>query len=118
MFEYINPGAVILSGIILFLYIGIYILSLEKKQTKQKGRKSNKFPLFIIVMVLAAPLLLSSYTKSNILENLKVFNYAKSLKCSNFSNSYIVSKESGWEISEDSFLKDSLLIRADKCDQI
>lgn len=118
MFEYINPGAVIISGIVLFLHIGIFTLSLEIKNTKGKAQKSNKFSSFVIIVVLVAPFALSSYTNFTILENIEVFNNSKSLECHSGFNSYLVSKDSGWEISKDSFLKDSFLIRADKCDQI
>jgi len=112
MFEYINMAVVILSGIFIFLSIGPYILTVDK--TDVESNKSHRSNGFTILVVLMAPLLLSAYTKSNVDENIKLFQENKTLKCSSYFDKQLVSLESGWSIYNDGFLKDSLLIRANK----
>ena len=113
MFEYINMGVVILSGIFIFLSIGPYILTVDK--TDVESKKSHRSNGFTILVALMAPFLFSAYTKSHVVENIKLFQENRTLKCSSYFDKHMVSLESGWSVYDDGFLKDSLLIRADRC---
>ncbi|MBU1994364.1 hypothetical protein KKC15_06610 [bacterium] len=116
MFEYINMGVVLLSGIIFLLFTISYMIEVNEKDVDGEVKKGSKLTIFTIIVSLIAPFAFSAMTKSDIYENIQLFKDNKVLKCSTTFNNYLVSSKSGWNISDDSFLKDSLLIRADKCD--
>ena len=81
MFEYINPGFYILSGILIVGSLG-----------------------------------LSYASKMKVDENIEYFKQNLPLECTDGLKTYIVSKDRKWEIvKEDSFTKNDLVIRADKC---
>ncbi|MDQ7067973.1 MAG: hypothetical protein Q9M40_08365 [Sulfurimonas sp.] len=50
-------------------------------------------------------------------ENIKKFKSAKVLRCTSKEQQYRVSKKDGWEVDKYFFIKDSLMIRADKCEE-
>ena len=117
MFEYINMGVVILSAIIFILFALSHALELseQKKSDDASNKKSNRLTTLTIVAALMAPFIDSAITKHSITKNIQLFKTNKELKCSNTLNNYLVSTQSGWSLREDSFLKDSLLIRGDRC---
>ena len=115
MFEYINMGVVILSVIIFLLYISSDALESIQSEGDEKEHKSKKFTIFMILGSLMAPFLVSGYTTSLVNGNIESFKSDKELKCSTTFDKYLVSAKGGWSLKDDSFLKDSLLIRADKC---
>ena len=107
MFEYMNMSAFV---VVLFFSITIFM-------TK------DKFTAILVVFlyILIAYDAYSSY--DNALENMKYFNNKKSLTCFSggglysSANKYYVDKSSGWILKKDYFIKDSLMIRANKCDK-
>ena len=113
MFEYINLGFVIFSVIFIFLSMGIFVLTADEKDDESKS--SHKSAAFAIVVASVAPFLYSIYTKSVIDKNIKLFKANQELICSNFLDTHLVSIDGGWSVNNDSFLKDSLLIIADRC---
>ncbi len=118
MFEYINPGFYILSGILLAM--ALILIGFNRKKNKLTYPK-KRFPALSIIILLIAivtPLLLSYNTKSAIAENLDTFKQNQLLICNTLTNNYLVSKAKNWKIFEDSFTKESLLIRADKCQNV
>jgi hypothetical protein len=118
MFEYINPGFYITSGIILFATLLIMVLGSGKAQSEGKKQKIPYFPILAIIFAIGVPLYNSMSTKEAIIENTKSFNSGNILKCSTFTTQYLVSKENGWSVFEDGFTKDSVLIRADGCSRV
>lgn len=115
MFEYINHGFILTSGILLFMAFSIFILEYGKTIEEGTTYKINKFVVFVVVFAIAMPLYDAHSTNSIIDSNVKSFNKREALKCFGGFSAYLVSKESGWELRGDSFLKESLLIRADSC---
>ena len=115
MFEYINPGFYIISGIILFLMLILFMFEISSAKSEKRKIKISMFAIFTTLFVIIAPLYVSMDTKSSIKENLRYFNNGITLECSTLATDYLVSKTNGWEQHRDGFVKDSLLIRADKC---
>ena len=111
MFEYINPGFILIGAIFLFFFL----LTLGLKRGKDKPEKLTFFDYFPLLFVFVSATYLSMDAKSSIDENIKQFNRGDTLNCATLSTRYLVSKSKGWEVHRDSFTKDSLLIRADKC---
>ena len=112
MFEYINPGFYILSTILIVASLGI--LALEDK--KERKSKKSTFPILVILFSIILPLGFSYINKMEIKENIKYFEDNLPLECSSGLKTYIISKDRKWEIvKKDSFTKNDLMIRADKC---
>ncbi len=115
MFEYINPGFYILSGVLLSM--ALMLIGFNRKRNKHTYPKKS-FPIFgiaILLIAIATPLLLSYNTKSTIDENIEIFKQDQHLECNTLTDSYLVSVVNGWNIFQDSFTKNDLLIRADQC---
>jgi len=118
MFEYINPGFYILSGIIILITLLSATLDSQKAEPEGKQPKKKTYEIFVITFVVGAPLIASLITKNNIDENIHYFQNNASLKCSSISNSYIISRSSGWSLFDDGFIQESVFIRADKCSKV
>jgi len=78
-----------------------------------------------LVLMIAIFYFLHSYEKySETKENKEFFKNEKLLKCFSGgglyseSNKYRVSKKNGWSLEGDYFTKDSLMIRANKCERL
>lgn len=118
MFEYINMGFIILCGISLFNLFFLLILTIgesEHNNTKVKNT-STAWILFFIAVSISIPLIDSYDTKVSIRKNIEAFNQFKELRCSSGFNKYLVSKSNDWEHENNYFIKNDLLIRADKCE--
>jgi hypothetical protein len=111
MFEYINPGFILIGMIFLLFFIGTVVM----KKGQDKPEKLSFFDFFPLLFVFISATYLSMDAKSSIRENMKSFNRGHALNCATLSTRYLVSKSNGWKINRDSFTKDSLLIRADRC---
>lgn len=119
MFDYINPGFYILSGILVFLGSLGFILDYGRSLREKKVHKTSRFVIFIFAVAITMPLFTSYNTKATIDENIEYFKNNAVLECGAGSSSYLVSKKSAWEIiKKDRFVKDDLLIRADRCKPI
>ena len=107
MFEYFNTGAFLL----------IFLLSLPMLFYR------DRFLLFLfgVIYLLMFSSAYDSYSDAK--SNMKYFLDNKTLICFsggglyNSATRYSVSKEEGWELQKNYFKKESLLIRADKCEE-
>ena len=117
MFEYINIGFIVLSGILLFMLILLLILRIG--ESTDRNTKVNKTSIswitFFIFVSISIPLLDSYITKTSIEENIQEFNKLDELRCTSGFNAYLVSRNSNWKLKNDYFIKNDLLIRSDKC---
>ena len=118
MFEYINPGFYILSGILILMSLILIGFNAIENQRNHSVKEFPSFGVWILVLAIISPLLVSLNTKSNINENTDAFKQNKFMECHTLADSYLVSQENGWKLFEDSFTKDSLSIRADKCERV
>jgi hypothetical protein len=110
MLAFINYETVKSLTILLFAIL-LFIAFFQSNTKKYKVTIAVIVPIFIIIILLEA-----LNTQSNAQTNLQNFKNGSSFICkSNDNNQYKVSKKDGWSIDNNYFLKDSLLIRADKC---
>jgi hypothetical protein len=103
MFEFIEVHDVAVSLFALFL---IFVI---------KASFELKWLILMIVSLLFGIALNAQYNAKN---NIAHYRKGKSLKCTINGFHYLVNKKDGWSVNKNSFLKDSLLIRADKCNEI
>jgi len=111
MFEYIN------GGVLFFIVILIVTYFFESKEKKSWTKT------FIVVGLLL--LLYEASTQSSAAEdNARLFKKGKALKCRSGgglydkADRYRVSLQDGWVLQGDSFIKESLMIRANKCERL
>ena len=107
MFEYLNFGALVVLVLLTLFSI-----------PKRKGLSMVSI-LLILSYVL---LLLAAYSSySDATNNIRDFKNSKALICFSggglytSSNRYYVEKSEGWVLSDNYFVKNSLMIRADNC---
>ena len=111
MFEYMNYNALIFFGV--FFVFPILLFKVKE-------------PLMILSVVVLIGLIFwdayNSYTTAQ--ESKAYFKGGTSLKCISggglysSANEYRVSKKNGWKMEGDYFIKDSLMIRANKCEKL
>jgi len=111
MFEYVDIKALIFLGI----FIAISFIGKKKEN------------VFIKVFLWASVILVlyMGQSESNTAqENKNFFKRGKVLECHNGGGPfnkpqrYRVSIKDGWELQKDSFIKESLMIRANKCERL
>ena len=107
MFEYLDLE-IIAASVLLALSIG----------TLRATRKSNiNWDLrFALLFAISLPLFYMYDANITVLNNIQSVKNGSKLRCEAGDNNYIVSIKDGWEIDKNYFLKESLLIRADKCE--
>ena len=116
MFKYINGGEVVIS-IMMFIIISIvFVLYYGKSITDKKPLKYGWVFIVLFGYIFLSPIHSSWYTHKLISSNIKEFNANATLECAAGLQSYLVSKEKHWSVvNAESFLKDDLIIRADRC---
>ncbi len=112
MFEYINPGFIVLSSIIIFLMLLLAILESGKAKSENRKPKNPIFLLLTVGVVVFITLSNAYSVKSTIESNKKAFENNQVLECF----SHLVSAKDGWIIHNDKFLKDSLLVHSSGCE--
>ncbi len=115
----------ITAVVFLFIVIVGTNTSFEKKQTRvEHGKnddiKSNKlFNWLLFAGVLIGVVFIDAlFSKLTAEGNIKSYMEFKVLRCKNDSSKYRVSKQDGWEVDGFYFIKDSLMIRANKCERL
>ncbi len=117
MFEYINQGFYLLSGIVIFISVIAMVMHYHENKNKEDRHNIAIFPLVMIIFAIGAPLYISYQNKVLIDENMRLFKIGHALECGNGFKLLIVSKDRDWEIiKKDSFTKNDLIIRADSCE--
>jgi len=103
--------------VLLFFAILLFIVSFRiNKKNKYKSYKTKI--AFITLILIAIPFIEAYSLKSNMELNFKQFISGRSFICINNNfHSYKVSKDNGWNKEGIYFNKDSLLVRADKCEE-
>jgi len=105
---------------LLFLIITLWLVR-GSNSGKMKGSSSThtmkeKFK-WSILAIFALPLLEAYSSMGTAKENISEFKEDGTLKCHIESFNYVVSKEDKWRVKGYYFTKDSLLVRADSCDE-
>ncbi len=111
MFEYMNNGA-------LFVLSVVFIIPLFFEKTR------DPFVTTLGVICIALLFMDAHDSYSTAQENKTYFKRGTALKCLSGgglyseANRYRVSKKNGWSLEGDYFTKDSLMIRANKCERL
>ena len=111
MFGFFNTGlllAVLMVIAVTFL-LGDY-------NPKNKGKRNAKSKI-IIPILLMIPFLAAYISHSTAIETIGKFKRGITFQCKQFDMNYLVSKEEKWRVEGVYFTKDSLLIRADNCEE-
>ena len=107
MSDYIDQEIIVLF-ILLTLLTGLF---------RSTRKSSINWDLrFLLLFAISLPFLLVYYQNSIGLENIQSIKNGNKLKCIAGLNSYRVSTQDGWSIDKNYFVKESVLIRADKCE--
>jgi hypothetical protein len=107
MFEYLDKE-IIVASILLIISIGLL-----------KGIGKNRINWYLRILFLFAislPFIQIYDLDTTASENIQSLEEGSTLKCIMRDNSYRISTKDGWKINKNYFTKDSLLIRADKCE--
>lgn len=119
MYDYIDSSDYALSGMMIFASLILIMVISGKNYEENRGEKESYIPLLLIFLSIAGPLTGSLMIKNSIDENLAYFKNAVTLECRSGLKSMLVSKKRGWEIvTKDSFSKNDIIIRADRCEII
>ena len=113
-------------GLVKASIIGIMATGLAYASVFSKGKRDKVpdttvgvklFCLFLVLVFISLPFIDADNSQTTAKENLMRFTNGKSLMCEGEdSNKYRVSSKKGWSRDKNYFTKDSLMIRADKCE--
>jgi len=110
MYEYMNPGFIFLTGLLLFLLLMTILVM--KGKSLEKG-VAFKHPYIIYFFALVSVVIVywdGVSTKEKVLSNISIFNGDSELRCSTIGKSYLVSKPKGWYLLDKRSLTDGNLI--------
>ena len=115
MFEYLNYGALGALGFMIFI---IFVANLVSEKKMFIGS-------YILLFICIGLLFLEAYDKhTTALTNISDFkNKNVALKCISggglytSADTYRVSLDDGWKVDKDYFIKESLAVRANKCER-
>lgn len=110
MFEYIDFEIV---KAVVFLIATLYLLLASTR------RKSSvaKYYHFTALLAISSIFIIAYMSEQESIHNIRVFNQGARLECNTNNNLYRVSKQDAWEIERNYFIKESLMVRADKCEE-
>ena len=105
MFEYIDKQTIVALSL---AFLMLSLLDLKGKKKIMQGAVVLYFALIGVNMI-------NSYL--TVEANIKSFKRGIELKCTTLEQEYVASKKAGWSIKRHYFLKDSLLVRVDSCEE-
>ncbi|MDF1879049.1 hypothetical protein JHD46_05270 [Sulfurimonas sp. SAG-AH-194-C20] len=116
MYEYMHPGFLFLGGLVIFTALFAQILRSGKAQ--KEGEKIG-FPylMFVAIGIILTIVFSDAYQREErITANTKDFKSNKTLQCSSFTTTYLVSQEKGWSlVNERTLSNDEILLDIDFC---
>ena len=117
MFEYSNTGILVMGSMALVAVFFTMILASGKAKSEKRSMK-RPYIGFLIMAFIVVFILLDSYTTKNTIdENIALFKEGRELQCSTLTTRYLVSKQRGWKLHGEAFMKDSLLLDAGFCEE-
>jgi hypothetical protein len=109
MIEYLEISRAVLAGFFIFVFIVLSVLDLTVKSVIKN---------FIFILITLGVLWYSVYDSYRLAHiNMDLFKNGKSLICkkSIFDNIKYNVSSSNWSLRENTFIKDDIIIRTDKC---
>jgi len=111
MFEYFNSE---LLKIMVFAVVVLFVFELSRYRPKSLKRNMTIYASLIV-----AAIFFSTYYNAHTAKNNRdAFSSGHTLKCAELLNNYRVSISDGWEIDKQWFVKESLMIRCDNCEEL
>ena len=117
MIAYINPGFIILGSITIVAVFLAIILASGKAHSENKKTKATPIGFTVISFILVFILSDGYTTKNKIEKNIALFNNKSALRCATLGTAYLVSKQTGWKLDKEDFIKDSILLNARYCEE-
>lgn len=115
MFEYANPGLLLLGGLSIVGVLLVMLIGAGKAQAD--GEKFKTFPLFLVMFFIATGIIVhegyDSHARAT--NSYASYNNNRVIKCSSFTTTYLVSKDAGWTKYEDGFTKNDILVNIRSC---
>ena len=108
MFEYID-FQIVAASLLLLISVGLLL------NAKKKSNKNWELRLLLLFAILL-PFYYSYDISSRVVENIQSIKNGNKLLCVAGLVSYKVSTKDGWSIDKNYFIKESVLIRADMCE--
>jgi len=115
MFEHIGTKVVVLSIFCIVLLLFAVMLGLGKSMHEKKPAKVHYFLFLLMILAAIMPFIDSYYTTKYINENTKMFNDGITMKCYGGFTPYLVSKDNGWTLSGESFIKGDFTTDLTRC---
>ena len=116
MFEYINPGFLILGGLTIFMVSLATILAAGKADNENKKTNAPLIGAITIALMIAIILSDGYTTKNTIDKNIVLFQKGNELQCAALGTTYLVRRDRGWKLHKEAFTKDSILLDARYCE--
>jgi hypothetical protein len=108
MFEYMDKEIVV-AFILLLLASLLFTFSARKTlENKKRLIITSLLPILFMIVI--------NFISSGASSNINAVKNGVSLKCWDADKEYRVSLKDDWEIDKNYFVKESLMIRADKCE--
>jgi len=95
----------------LFLLLTYAMFDLPKNKNRKSGIR------WVYIFIISIPIITAFFTQIEADENMAHFKRGGVLKCKTGENYYLISKDEQWNLKDNFFTKESLLIRADMCDE-
>ena len=108
MFEYLDREIIVASVLSIFLF-GLL------RGISKNGTTWYPKILFLFAILLPFVQMYDSYTTAS--ENIQSLKKGVTLKCTLKDNSYRVSTKDGWQVDKEYFIKESFMVRADRCER-
>lgn len=115
MFDHIETKLVIASLFCIGLLLLAVMLALGKSMHKNKPTKAHYILFALMIPAAIIPFMDSYYTTKYINDNTKLFNEGVTIKCYGGFTPYLVSKENGWSIHAESFVKEEFIADMTRC---
>lgn len=112
MFAYLDREIIVAS--VFSILFSIFLLGLLRSISKNRTTWYLKI-LFLFAILLPFVQMYDSYTTAS--ENIQSLKKGVTLKCTLKDNSYHVSTKDGWQVDKEYFVKESFMVRADRCER-
>jgi len=116
MFEYMNPGILLVGTLSIIGSLLVMILTSGKAYHDNKEVKPPYMMIFLLVISVGMMIEDGLSNKEKVLKNIKSFKENKTLRCHTLGSTYIVSKEEGWSRHKDGFTKNDLFFKLEFCE--
>jgi len=110
MYENMNPGIILVTGILLFMTLGTTSVLYAKSKEQKKPFKQPYILYFFVLVSVGMLYWTAGNTREHILSTTSLFNEGKELRCAAFTKSYLVSKPKGWHFLDKKSLTDGNII--------